>query len=201
MRLTITQNGKQVHEAEFVKGPIHIGRHSQSQVFLASPSVSRQQAVLYLTEEGQWMIKDLQSANKTHVNGQPITEKALQAGDHIKVGDYLINFDVAKEKQGGQPVHLEDTHAPVADQPKMIVRELDNNLAPAIRVPARRARDLQELLNKATKGGTSEETLKVLLDVLIDQFQAHRVWCAFRLDPEGFAEDEPGRTHLGPWRK
>lgn len=197
MRLTVKQNNRLVNQNHFIKGPIYIGRHSQSQVFLPHQSVSRQHAVVFLTDEKQWMIKDLHSANKTYVNGKAVTEMSLGAGDIIEVGDYTIDVDLEKDEQVSQSIHLEDTHAPVSRQPKLIARELDNKLAPAIRIPAKRAIDLYELLRMVAHGGNSADTLKVLIDVLIDQFQAYRVWCAFRYDPEGYTEEESGRTNTG----
>ena len=197
MRLTVKQNDRLVNQNHFIKGPIYIGRHSQSRIFLPNQSVSRQHAVVFLTDKGQWMIKDLQSANKTYVNGKAVMETSLRSGDHITVGDYTIDVDLENGGQASQLIHLEDTHAPVSRQPQLIARELDNKLAPAIRIPARRAMDLHELLRKVAHGGNSAETLKILIDVLIDQFQAYRVWCAFRYDPEGYTEEEGGRTNTG----
>jgi len=197
MRLTVKQNDQLVNQNHFIKGPIYIGRHSQSQVFLPDQSVSRQHAVVFLTDKGQWMIKDLQSANKTYVNDKAIMETPLRTGDRINVGDFTLDVDLEKDEQVDQLIHLEDTHAPISRQPQLITRELDNRLAPAIRIPAKRAMDLHELLNKVARGGNSIETLKVLIDVLFDQFQAYRVWCAFRYDPEGYAEEKGGRTNIG----
>ena len=199
MRLIVKQNDRLVNQNHFIKGPIYIGRHSQCQVFLPNRSVSRQHAVVFLTEEKQWMIKDMDSANKTYVNGKAVTETLLRTGDSIKVGDYTIDVDLEKDELVNQSIHLEDTHAPVSMQPRLIVRELDNKLAPAIRIPAQRAIDLYELLKMVAHGGSSAETLKILLDVLIDQFQANRVWCAFRYDPEGYTEEEGGRTNTGEY--
>ncbi len=197
MRLAVKHNNRLVNQIHFIKGPIYIGRHSQSQIFLPDKSVSRQHAVIFVTDNVQWRLKDLQSANKTYVNGKAVTETLLRTGDLIEVGDYTIDVDLEEGGQVSKSIHLEDTHTPVSRQPQLITRELDNKLAPAIRIPAHRAKDLHELLSKVARGGNSADTLKVLLDVLIDQFQAYRVWCAFRYDPEGYAEEEGGRTNIG----
>ena len=197
MRLEVTQNGRLMSETQFVKGPIYIGRHPQSQVFLPDRSVSRQHAVIFLTEDKQWKIKDLQSANQTHVNGKAIREAPLNAGDRIKVGDFDIGIDLEKDQQESSAVHLEDTHAPISQQPKIISRALDNQLAPAISIPAHRASDLHELLNNVARANNSARTLKAILDTLIDQFQAYRVWCSFSFDPDLLTEEAGGRNHLG----
>lgn len=143
------------------------------------------------------MVKDLHSANKTYLNGKVISEAAIETGDRIQVGDYVVEVDLEKDSSANKQVSLEDTHAPVSRGPQLIKRTLDDKHAPAIRMPAHRANDMHELLRKAAQGGNSADTLKVLLDVLIDQFQAYRVWCAFRYDPEGYTEQEGGRTNIG----
>ena len=197
MRLKVTQDNRLVSETQFIKGPIYIGRHPQSQVFLRDRSVSRQHAVFFLTEEGEWMVRDLQSANKTYMNGKAITVFPLKSGDHIKVGDFDIVVDLEEGQQTNKAIHLEDTRAPVSQQPSLVARELDNPLSPPIRMPAHRANDLHAMLSKVMSIGHAVDILNALLDMLIDQFQANRVWCAFRYDPEGYAEEEGGRTHLG----
>ena len=65
MRLVVKQGDRTVNELQFEKGPIYIGRHSNSQVFLPDKTVSRQHAVIYNTKDGQWVVEDLESANKT----------------------------------------------------------------------------------------------------------------------------------------
>ncbi len=49
-------------------------------------TVSRRHATLFL-QNGQWWIRDEGSANGTFVNGQRVTEKPLQIGDHLKLGN------------------------------------------------------------------------------------------------------------------
>lgn len=96
MRLKATHNGQVVSETQFIKGPVYIGRHPQSQVFLSHRSVSRQHAVLFLNECGQWMVRDLKSANKTLLNGKPIAEAPLKAGHTLKIGEFVSFSGVGK---------------------------------------------------------------------------------------------------------
>jgi len=196
MRLKALHNGQPVSETQFIKGPVHIGRHPQSQVFLAHRSVSRQHAVLFLNKSGQWMVRDLKSANRTLLNDTPIAEALLKTGDSIKIGEFVFHVDLEIDGQTNE-ILLDDTHAPVVSQPKVIVRQLDARSAPAIRVPARRAQDLRRLLRTAARGGNSTETISQVLDLLLTQFDAHRVWCSFRYDPEGISEEEGGCTDTG----
>ncbi|MFC1765508.1 FHA domain-containing protein [Planctomycetota bacterium] len=192
MRLTVTQDGKRVHEAQFVKGPIHIGRHPQSQIFLASPSVSRQQAVVFLTEQGQWMVKDMQSGNKTILNGKPLDQSPLHDRDRIGIGDYAI--EVRLVDNGSNLLKtLEDTQIPQPRKTRGLVRELDDELAPPLRVPACRTRDLLRAAHLLTQARGEKDTHKALLDILRKQFRARRIWAAFRHDTVGPMAAEGGR--------
>ena len=62
MRLVVKRSGETVNEFRFSKGPIHIGRHKHSQVFLRDIMVSRQHAVIFATQDGKWIVEDLDSA-------------------------------------------------------------------------------------------------------------------------------------------
>ena len=76
MRLVVKEDGRIVNEFQFTKGPVYIGRHANSQIFLPNRSVSRQHAVLFNTQDGKWMVEDLASADKTYLNGK-VVQKAL----------------------------------------------------------------------------------------------------------------------------
>lgn len=93
------QKDRLVSQRQFIKGPVHVGRHPQSQVFLPHPSVSRQHLVIFLGTDGQWRAKDLQSANKTLVNGKAISEVLLKTGDHISVGQYVLLSHIKQHTQ------------------------------------------------------------------------------------------------------
>ena len=56
MQLIVKHNGQEINQFQFLKGPIHIGRHPECHLQLPSTSVSRQHAVIYETPSGQWMI-------------------------------------------------------------------------------------------------------------------------------------------------
>jgi hypothetical protein len=197
MRLVVKENGRLVNQLQFIKGPIHLGRHAQCQIFLPSQSVSRQHAVIFLAEEGQWMVKDLHSTNKTYLNGKVISEESIETGDRIQIGDYIVEVDLEKDSAANRLIPLEDTQAPISCGPQLITRTLDIGHAPAIRMPAHRANDLCQILGKVAHAGGGPQTLKVLLDVLINQFHAGRVWCSFRYDTDGILEEQGGRTDTG----
>jgi len=59
MRLVVRQSDGTINELQFTKGPVYIGRRPSSQVFLSDEAVSRQHAVIFNTEDGKWVVEDL----------------------------------------------------------------------------------------------------------------------------------------------
>ena len=49
MRLVIKKDDKVINEFQFKRGPVNIGRHADSQVFLADRTVSRHLAVIFFS--------------------------------------------------------------------------------------------------------------------------------------------------------
>ncbi|HLA44147.1 MAG TPA: FHA domain-containing protein, partial [Aggregatilineales bacterium] len=67
--------------------PISIGRDVSNKVVLAETSVSRFHAQIDI-ENGQVILKDLQSSNGTVLNGQNINDRTgLSEGDELRVGN------------------------------------------------------------------------------------------------------------------
>ncbi len=74
------------------KDHITIGRSRESDIFLEDLAVSRLHATIYRDEMGGYLLRDENSANGTTVNGQRITETALQEGDEIQLGQTILAF-------------------------------------------------------------------------------------------------------------
>jgi hypothetical protein len=74
------------------KDHISIGRSRESDIFLEDLAVSRLHATIYRDEMGGYLLRDENSANGTSVNGQRITECALQEGDEIQLGQTILAF-------------------------------------------------------------------------------------------------------------
>jgi adenylate cyclase len=201
MRLILRKDGKTIKEFRFTKGPIYIGRHVHSQVFLPDRDVSRQHAVIYATREGNWVVEDLESANGTYVNGKKIHQVQLKGGDGLRIGSFAIEISLESGESPGEPTHLGDTLIPVSSRsepaaPKasreIIARRPEIEQAPDIRLPARRAREFLQATELICRANGPEEVLQALLSVMLKDFKAYRCWGALRNVPEG-----PMTTHFG----
>jgi hypothetical protein len=72
--------------------PVVIGRATDAGVRVSDTSVSRRHAEIR-PASGGWTIVDLGSTNGTRVNGAPVTERKLEDGDTITVGDAVLRFE------------------------------------------------------------------------------------------------------------
>lgn len=206
MRLILRKEGKTVKEFRFTKGPIYIGRHVHSQVFLPDREVSRQHAAIFATRQGNWVVEDLESANGTFLNGRKIHQEQIKSGDGLRIGSFAIEISLEAGTVAGEPVHLDDTLVPQADKAgpaaaraarEIIVRRPDIEQAPDIRLPARRAKEFLLATETICRANGAAEVLKALLNVLLKDFAANRSWGALRNIPEGPMTAHAGRSADG----
>ncbi len=196
MRLVVKKADAVINELQFVSGPLNIGRHADSQVFLPDKTVSRYHAVIYCTQQGDWVVEDLDSVNKTFLNGKPIHKSNIKSGDIIRIVDFTIEVNLEDETIAGQPINLDDTLTTAvisgvetqtkdALEPKTIVRRTDAGRAPDIRLPVGRTAAFAQATEVICKTNSLEDVLGVLLDIAIKQFGAFHTWGALRNTPTG----------------
>jgi pSer/pThr/pTyr-binding forkhead associated (FHA) protein len=75
-----------------------IGRHSEADVRLALPDVSRRHC-RFVFADGQWQVFDLNSLNGVFVNGLRLTEATLCQGDLVRIGSLTLMVDL----EGSEP--------------------------------------------------------------------------------------------------
>ena len=194
MRLVVKQGERTINEYHFDKGPIYIGRHTNSQILLPDKVVSRQHAVIYNTKDGQWVVEDLDSANKTYLNDGEIHKADIKTGDVIRISDFAIeiNFETASTADPGETVELEEAPASLASGPQIIIRKLGAEKAPAIRFQAERATDFLYAIEELKKVDNIDKALLVMLELVSKQFHSYQVWGAMRPKPDG-----PMTAHAG----
>jgi hypothetical protein len=119
VRLVIKQKDMVVKEVQFDAGPVRIGRHEANQICLPDKTVSKQHAVIFNVEDAQWMVEDLDSANKTFLNNQPVHKAKIKTGDVIRICDYTLemNFEAAAVPETAAPAKAADTSLPAVPVP------------------------------------------------------------------------------------
>jgi pSer/pThr/pTyr-binding forkhead associated (FHA) protein len=197
MRLVVKQGDHDVDELQFGEGPIYIGRQPNSQVLLPDGAVSRQHAVIFNTQDGKWVVEDLDSANKTYLNDQAIHKAEIKTGDVIRVMDFTIDITLEDEKKVEKSSSLEDTLTTTTTirGPQIIIRKPNAEQAPPIRFPAERAANFLQASEAISKAKSMDEMVQSLLNVLARQFGAFDFWCALRDQTSG-----PMTCHAGKKR-
>jgi hypothetical protein len=73
-------------------GTVLIGRATDATIRVSDSSASRRHAEVRPSGDG-WALVDLGSTNGTRINGAPVTERRLEDGDVIAVGDTTFRFE------------------------------------------------------------------------------------------------------------
>jgi len=195
MPFTVKQSNRTINEFRFTEGPIYIGRHTHSQIFLPDRAVSRHHAVIFSTQDGKWMVEDLDSANKTYLNDETVRKAEIKTGDVLRITDVTIEINLEEDTGADRPVSLEDTLATPSRGPQIIVRKPDSEHAPDIKLPAKRVKDFVEATEAICKVDSIDEVLQALLHIAAKQFATFHSWCALRNQPTG-----PMTCHAGKRR-
>jgi pSer/pThr/pTyr-binding forkhead associated (FHA) protein len=90
LRLLLQPSGAVV---ELTQPDILLGRHSQADVRLPLPDVSRRHC-RFLFGQGVWQVIDLNSLNGVFLNGEPVRQATLRQGDLIRIGDFIFAVDL-----------------------------------------------------------------------------------------------------------
>jgi len=199
MRLIVKQKDGDTREFQFSEGPITIGRVAGNQVLLPGGTVSKQHAVISLTDDGKWQVEDMDSANKTYLNDEAIHKVEINTGDSIRITEFTIEIDLEDKPPVAEPDQMEDTlnleAALTTPKHEIVVRKPDAQHAPAMRLRARRLTDFSQATDTITEVENLEALLVTLLNIMSRQFSAFHVWCALREQPSG-----PMTYHAGKRR-
>jgi len=96
-RLLIKSDGLESQTLELRLGVNHVGRDPDCDFPIAHPSVSGLHCELVLSNDGV-LIHDCDSTNGTFVNGEPVKEAWLRAGQTVQLGGvklFVENTDIA----------------------------------------------------------------------------------------------------------
>ncbi len=163
-------------------GEATLGRDPTNAVAVADASVSRKHCLLRRGEDGRFQIKDLDSRNRTLVNGLAVKEQWLRHGDEIATGDSVFLFLVEDEDQAlpTSRIEFDDSH-PTAEtrvihprevvylQPDRLLREL-----PATSQVARNLNALLKISRVVHAIRDLEELQAQLLDLVFEVIPASR---------------------------
>ena len=180
LTLLVLQGPDKGRRFELPDKTILIGRESRA-LPLSDQTTSRRHAELRPNEDGEWILRDLGSANGTHVNGQrqdrPYT---LRIGDQIRVGRSLlvvgIQPGVSREKAG--QVSLMGAEMGMDSSIINTLPSNDDSLIMAVPEPAAAAvSNLKVLYRLSAALGSSfkiDQVLEVVMDLVFEHVKADR---------------------------
>jgi pSer/pThr/pTyr-binding forkhead associated (FHA) protein len=112
---------------ELIRPIVLVGRHTEADVRLPLPDVSRRHC-RFTFSEGRWQVHDLNSLNGVYVNHQAVQRADLQQGDLVRIGGFVFTVDLThRESSGG------------AEATEEMVRSIFDALPPPAPPPRRRA--------------------------------------------------------------
>ncbi len=206
IHLIVKRNNQIVNELTFDSTPIYIGRKAGLQIILSDMAVSREHAMISAKED-KWAIEDLDSANKTYLNGQIIRKAVIKSGDVLKIANFIIEVDLedgAANKDelasaSDDTAALETGEAASLSTPRdeVIVRKPDGMHAPAMRLAARRLSDFSQAVETLGEAKDLDQLVRSLLDTTLKQFTASRVWCGLRSQKTGPITYQAGKRRDG----
>jgi predicted component of type VI protein secretion system len=94
LRLVLQPAGPVV---ELTRPDMVIGRHSQADVRLPLPDVSRRHCRLVYAD-GRWEVSDLNSLNGVFLNGERVTHATLRHDDELRIGGFTFRVETVAQQ-------------------------------------------------------------------------------------------------------
>jgi len=105
MRLLITNGVQQGRVLQLKPGVNRVGRSIDNHLQLPDPSVSSVHCELIYSDAGV-MVRDLHSTNGTFIEGEPIQEAMVEAGQMLQLGNIEMRVETAESSSPGVAVAI-----------------------------------------------------------------------------------------------
>ena len=180
LTLLVLQGPDKGRRFELPDKPILIGRESKA-LPLSDQTTSRRHAELRPNEDGEWILRDLGSANGTHVNGQRQDRAyTLRIGDQIRVGRSLlvVGIQPGVQRERNSQVSLMGAESGMDSSIINTLPSNDDSMIMAVPEPAAAAvANLKVLYRLSAALGSSfkiDQVLEVVMDLVFEHVKADR---------------------------
>ena len=180
LTLLVLQGPEKGRRYELPDAPALVGRESR-QIPLGDNTVSRRHCELLPDQDGEWVLKDLGSANGTYVNGVRVIERqALKLGDQIRVGRTLMVFGAQPgiTRASGGNVRLTGEEAGMDSAIVAAIPSSDDSMVLAVPEPSAAAMSSLKILYQlgAALGSNFnvDQVLEVVMDLVFEHVKADR---------------------------
>ncbi len=177
--LYLLQGSDKGHSFDINNTPVLLGRNSPD-VPLTDNTVSRRHAELIRKKNGTWVIRDLNSANGTYVNGIKLSGFIeLKPGDQIRCGATLIVFGNIPSGIMGEPggLHIDENGNLVESSIMATVPTMDDSVIIAGPETSNAIGNLRLLYELSTAISTifdRPQMLNKVMDIIFDNLPADR---------------------------
>ncbi len=100
-RLLVIKGADEGKQFELTGLRLGVGREAGNPIRLHDTEVSRRHAEFRRLDNGGYSLMDVGSANGTFVNNERVTDKALQAGDHVHIGQTTLVYSTGRGESPG----------------------------------------------------------------------------------------------------
>lgn len=180
LTLLVLQGPDKGRRFELPDVPTLIGRDSR-QLPITDKTVSRKHCELIPTDQGNWDLKDLGSANGSYINGTRVARiTTLKLGDQIRVGRTLMLFGAQPgiSRSSGGDVDLADEAAGMDSAILNTIPASDDSMVLAFSDPGAAAvsslKILYELSAALGSAFDVESVLEVVMDLVFEHIKADR---------------------------
>jgi two-component system, NtrC family, sensor kinase len=195
--LLVIRGADQGARFEIGPKPVSLGRGSRNDIRIGDTEASRQHASIQFSD-GQFVVRDRDSANGTLVNGVAVRIKDLHDGDQVQIGRTVLLFHQSGQPENGEAVadRIDLVGQPNLEDRSNIVAEVGQDSHPAAtdrivlpRVPAsaQALSNLQAVYRIAEEAVSPslsvDQMLKRILDLTIGVVGADR-GCMLLIDPQ-----------------
>jgi adenylate cyclase len=157
-----------------------VGRHPDNTVQLLDRIVSKEHCRITRGPQGKYVLRDTGSLNGTFVNGERVTERTLESGDEIAMGNTVLRFE---DESSSQPVVRNLTM--FSDQVQSQVRsrvDVSAHFLPAaeihnveaLRADYEKLRIAHELSQRLSVGTDLDELCRKIVDETFQLIRADR---------------------------
>jgi pSer/pThr/pTyr-binding forkhead associated (FHA) protein len=129
LRLVLRPGGTTV---ELTRPDMLIGRHSDADVRLALPDISRRHCRMVYASD-RWQVFDLNSLNGVFVNGDRVQQATLDEGDTLRIGGLTFAVHMGNPRPGDVPAR------DVVTRPHLLKELSGDRPNPDSRPPKRKA--------------------------------------------------------------
>ena len=84
---------------ELSRDRMTLGRDESCDIPLTGTTISRKHAEIFSDPFGRWWVRDLGSRNGVYLDGQRVSERALRAGDTLRIGEFGVVLEQPESKR------------------------------------------------------------------------------------------------------